>query len=75
MIKKEVTKFWITSEELLEKFGFKSATIMEYKPNKSDLLMDVVVRKNPNAPLGFQIQGIDIFVEQPTEVKEEGTGE
>ena len=62
MIKEEIVKYWIPAEELLKKFGFDQS--------KGELLMEVKVYVNPKAPLGYQVQGIDIFVEHPTEVKD-----
>lgn len=63
MIRKDVVKYWVSAKELLEKFGFDQ--------DKHDLLMDVKVYKNPNNPLGYQIQGVDLSVEQSTEIKNE----
>jgi hypothetical protein len=71
MIRKDVVKYWVSGQELMKVLGFKvgfntpNGVVVE----EGDLLMDVKVRINPNAPLGHQVQGIDIFVEHPTEIK------
>jgi hypothetical protein len=57
MIEKGVKKYWINSQELLKVFGFK----------ETDLLMGIQIFKNERNPLGFQIQGIDLFVEHQNE--------
>lgn len=57
MIEKRVKKYWINSQELLKVFGFK----------ETDLLMGIQIFKNERNPLGFQIQGIDLYVEHQNE--------
>jgi hypothetical protein len=65
MIKKEVKKYWISNEELLKVFGFK----------ENALLMDIEIFKNMNNPLGYQIQGMDLFVEHSIETNENNSEE
>lgn len=57
MIKKETKKYWISSQELLKTFGFK----------ENDLLMGIKIFQNMNNPLGYQIQGIDLYIEHSIE--------
>ncbi len=61
MVKKEAIKYWINTQELLKMLGFK----------ENDLLMDIQIFKNMNNPLGYQLQGIDLYVEHATVNDEE----
>lgn len=64
MIKKETVKYWISREELFNKFGFK----------ENDLLMGIEVIQNIKNPLGYTIQGIDLFIEHLSETNNENKG-